>query len=296
MKTEYKTPETVAEIAAVFVSLTPMRDQMFKSRLSFWVDRYANKRLADLSPDDVDASLAELETVPSKTGKIKSGPTVNRYRMAMQSLIRFAKQKRLLPRGWVSPFADIPQHKENPGKVRFLTPEEEQRLMDAARLQSWVLLPLLIRLAIVTGLRRGALLALRWCDVELEGEAPFVTVERTKNGDAHVSPITPDLVQEFKRMRRVRTLDTDLIFVGKHFHIPHDFRHGFNEACKLAGLENVTFHTLRHTSCSRLAQAGVDILAIAEHAGHRSLTMTRRYSHLCIKGRANTINNVFAGA
>lgn len=88
-------------------------------------------------------------------------------------------------------------------------------------------------------------------------------------------------------MRRVKAMDTDLIFVGKHLNAPHDFRHGFNEACKMAGLEDVTFHTLRHTSCSRLAQAGVDILAIAEHAGHRSLSMTRRYSHLCIKGRAN---------
>ena len=95
-------------------------------------------------------------------------------------------------------------------------------------------------------------------------------------------------------MRRVKAMDTDLIFVGKHLNVPHDFRHGFNEACKMAGLEDVTFHTLRHTSCSRLAQAGVDILAIAEHAGHRSLSMTRRYSHLSIKGRANTINNVFA--
>ena len=95
-------------------------------------------------------------------------------------------------------------------------------------------------------------------------------------------------------MRRVRSEEGDLIFVGKHRDQPHDFRHGFNEACQLAGLDGVTFHTLRHTSCSRLAQAGVDILAIAEHAGHRSLTMTRRYSHLCIKGRANTINNVFA--
>ena len=166
--------------------------------------------------------------------------------------------------------------------------------MDAARLQTWVLLPLLIRLAIVTGLRRGALLGLRWGDVILDGDAPHVKVARTKNGDAHVSPITPDLVQEFKRMRRVKSDDGSLIFVGKHLNVPHDFRHGFNEACRLARLEGVAFHTLRHTSCSRLAQAGVDILAIAEHAGHRSLTMTRRYSHLCIKGRANTINNVFA--
>lgn len=296
MQIDFKTPKTVAEIGAVFMSLTPVRDPMLKTRLSYWLDRIGDKPLADVEPDDVDRILAELETTPSKNGRYKTGPTINRYRMAMQSLIRFARQKRLLPRGWVSPFADMPQHKENPGKVRFLSQEEEQKLMDAARLQSWVLLPLLIRLAIVTGLRRGALLGLRWADVVLDAEAPHVRVERTKNGDAHVSPITPDLVAEFKRMHRVRTMGDDLIFVGKHMSVPHDFRHGFNEACRLAGLEGVTFHTLRHTSCSRLAQAGVDILAIAEHAGHRSLTMTRRYSHLCIKGRASTINNVFSGA
>ena len=294
MKTAYQTPRTVAEIGAVFLSLTPMRDTMIKSRLGFWTERFGDKPLADLTPEDIDSALAELETVPGKNGKFKSGPTINRYRMALQSVIRFARQKRLLPRGWVSPLQDIPQHKENPGKLRFLTTEEEQRLMDAARLQSWVLLPLLVRLAIVTGLRRGALLALRWRDVVWDADVPHIAVERTKNGDAHVSPITPDLVQEFRRMRRIRSEEGDLIFVGKHRDQPHDFRHGFNEACKVAGLEGVTFHTLRHTSCSRLAQAGVDILAIAEHAGHRSLTMTRRYSHLCIKGRASTINNVFA--
>ena len=294
MKTEFQSPKTVAEIASVYLSLTPTRDHTLKTRLSFWVDRFGNKLLANLSPDDVDLGLAELETTPGKTGKVKSGPTVNRYRMALQSCIRFAKQKRLLPRGWVSPFQDIPQHKENPGKVRFLSPDEETLLMEAARLQSWVLLPLLIRLAIVTGLRRGALLALRWRDLMLDAESPHVAIERTKNGDSHISPITPDLVEEFKRMRRIRSDDSDLVFSGKNRDTPHDFRHGFMEACKAAGLENVTFHTLRHTSCSRLAQAGVDILAIAEHAGHRSLTMTRRYSHLCIKSRASTINNVFA--
>lgn len=225
---------------------------------------------------------------------MKSGPTRTGIGWLCKAVSGSPSKKRLLPRGWVSPFQDIPQHKENPGKLRFLTLEEEKRLMDAARLQSWVLLPLIIRLAIVTGLRRGALLALRWCDLALDGESPHVSVMRTKNGDSHVSPITPDLVEEFRRMRRVRSDDSDLIFSGKHRNVPHDFRHGFMEACKLAEPDNVTFHTLRHTKRSRMAQAGVDILAIAEHAGHRSLTMTRRYSHLCIKGRASTINNVFA--
>ena len=103
MKTEYESPRTVAEIAAVFLSLTPMRDPMIRPRLSFWIERFGAKPMAELTPDDVDAGLAELETEPGKNGKIKSGPTVNRYRMALQSAIRFAKQKRLLPRGWVSP-------------------------------------------------------------------------------------------------------------------------------------------------------------------------------------------------
>ncbi len=294
MQIEFQTPKTVGEIATVFSSLTPMRDTSHQARLMFWADRLGDMPLADVSPDDVDRLLAELETTPGPTGIIRSGPTINRYRMAMQGLIKFARQKRLLPRGWVSPFDNIPQHKENPGKLRFLTSEEEVRLMAAARLQSWPLLPLLIRTAIVTGLRRGALLGVRWCDVRLDAADPHIVVERTKNGSAHVSPLTAELAAEFRRMQRVKATGEALVFVGKHLHIAHDFRHGFSEACKTAGLEGVTFHTLRHTSCSRLAQAGVDILAIAEHAGHRSLTMTRRYSHLCIKGRASTVNRVFA--
>ena len=294
MQIEYQTPSTVGQIAAVYQSLTPCRDTSQKNRIAFWVDRIGNKPLADVSPDDVDHLLGELETAPGPSGRLRSGPTINRFRMAMQSLIKFARQKRLLPRGWVSPFDHIPQHKENPGKLRFLTSEEEARLMAAARLQSWPLLPLLIRTAIVTGLRRGALLGVRWCDVRLDADQPHIVIERTKNGDAHVSPLTTELAAEFRRMQRVKATGEALVFVGKHLHIAHDFRHGFGEACKLAGLEDVTFHTLRHTSCSRLAQAGVDILAIAEHAGHRSLTMTRRYSHLSIAGRASTVNRVFA--
>lgn len=294
MKTEYEAPKTVREIAAVFLSLSAGRDKNQKPRLEFWVERVGDTPLAELSPDDVDRLLAELETVPGPSGKLRSGPTINRYRMAMQGMIKFARQKRLLPRGWVSPFDHIPQHKESPGRLRFLSIEEEARLMTAARLQNWCLLPLLIRTAIVTGLRRGALLGIRWCDLRLDAEQPHVVIPRTKNGDTHVSPLTADLVAEFQRMRRIKVGEDTLVFCGKHLHVPHDFRHSFNEACKAAHIDGVTFHTLRHTSCSRLAQAGVDILAIAEHAGHRSLSMTRRYSHLSIKGRASMVASVFA--
>lgn len=42
----------------------------------------------------------------------------------------------------------------------------------------------------------------------------------------------------------------------------------------------VTFHTLRHTFCSHLAIQGETLQTIAELAGHKTLQMVKRYSHL----------------
>ena len=43
----------------------------------------------------------------------------------------------------------------------------------------------------------------------------------------------------------------------------------------------VVFHTLRHTYCSWLAKSGVPLFTIGELVGHKSVEMTKRYSHLC---------------
>jgi len=52
---------------------------------------------------------------------------------------------------------------------------------------------------------------------------------------------------------------------------------------KDAGIENFRFHDLRHTFASYLAMSGVSPLVIQELLGHKTLTMTKRYSHLSRK-------------
>lgn len=51
-------------------------------------------------------------------------------------------------------------------------------------------------------------------------------------------------------------------------------------AMKRAGVERFRWHDLRHTFASRLAQAGVPILAIKQFLGHTTLAMAMRYAHL----------------
>jgi integrase/recombinase XerD len=68
-----------------------------------------------------------------------------------------------------------------------------------------------------------------------------------------------------------------------------DVKHGFGSACREAKIHNLTFHDLRHTFGTRLADAGVDIVKIAELMGHLSIQTTRRYTHATDEGKRAAI-------
>ena len=54
----------------------------------------------------------------------------------------------------------------------------------------------------------------------------------------------------------------------------------FVPALARAGIENLHWHDLRHTFASRLVMKGVDLRTVQELMGHKTITMTLRYSHL----------------
>lgn len=58
-----------------------------------------------------------------------------------------------------------------------------------------------------------------------------------------------------------------------------DIKKGFAKACEEAGICNLRFHDLRHTTATRLGETGTDISTIAEYLGHTDLRMTARYTH-----------------
>ena len=75
--------------------------------------------------------------------------------------------------------------------MRFLTPEEEKAPDGCGPPAILGSVALLIRLAIVTGLRRGALLGLRWGDVILEGMRPRQRSNGPRTATRTFPPLTP---------------------------------------------------------------------------------------------------------
>jgi hypothetical protein len=51
------------------------------------------------------------------------------------------------------------------------------------------------------------------------------------------------------------------------------------KACRNAGLENVTWHTFRHTFASSLNSGGADLVTVKELLGHSDIKTTMRYAH-----------------
>lgn len=60
-------------------------------------------------------------------------------------------------------------------------------------------------------------------------------------------------------------------------------RYWFGSAIRAAKILSFSWHCLRHTFASRLVMAGVDIRTVQELMGHKTISMTVRYSHLAPK-------------
>jgi len=158
---------------------------------------------------------------------------------------------------------------------RWLTVEEEQDLLCFS--PPW--LRELIIFALNTGMRRGEILGLKWQDVDLA--RGVLVVMKSKNKERRTIPLNARvfelLVDKQSRMARSQ----ELVFPTSEntMRDERNLTRGFYLALKKAGIENLTFHDLRHTFATRLVQAGVDLYKVQRLLGHKSPVMTQRYAH-----------------
>lgn len=299
---------TLRELADTYMARYQGSDRQQATRLAWFVQYLGDKPAHEIDGDDIQDVLdalarrgrvhnrggASRETITLvATHKPLKPASINRYRTTIQAVLSWGRKRRLMPKGWVNPVGETERLPEDNVRTRYLSENEYTRLLKASKASYWRKLHVLIKLAVTTGARRGTLMGLKWSDVDLDGLRAFS--ERTKNGEPFVLVLQPDVAAELKSLRGASEAD-ELIFGGRNPYKPMNFEKAYRNALANAGIDGACFHTLRHTHASWLARQGAPLLAIADSLGHKSLEMTKRYSHLCVNTRAEMLSRVFAAA
>jgi integrase len=161
--------------------------------------------------------------------------------------------------------------KNKPGKGNHPWTEEEISTFEA-RHEIGTRERLAHDLLLYTAQRCGDVVRMGWQHVT----GDTISVTQKKTGTKLVIPIHPNL-----RLSLTSAPRTNMTFVmslrGSPFS-SHNFGNWFKKACRSAGLPHCSAHGLRHSSPTRLANAGCSISEIAAITGHKSLGLVAHYT------------------
>jgi len=144
--------------------------------------------------------------------------------------------------------------------------------------------------AVLTGLRRGELFALRWGALDFERKLIHVRESvyegqfdspKTRSSFRKI-PLGEALEEIFLRLRPINVAVGDLVFAsrkGTPLNPKNVLRRVIHPACERLGLPKVGWHDLRHTSATLLHER--EPLRMAQTIlGHSDLQTTLGYTHV----------------
>jgi integrase len=259
------------------------------------IPRLGQKKIGAITVEHVAALIRDLE----REGL--SSSTITNYLKPLNGTMTYALRRGLIG---VNPCAlltadDRPREKESK-PVHVWSDEELAALIESAESHAKQVAArydysALLRLASDTGLRLGELLGLRWEDFDREARVLHVRRQWTReavygptktNAGQRRIPISDQVVKFLTelRLRSDYSNDGDPVFASRKG-TPLGHRNvtarGFEPAAKLAGIERVTFHDVRHAFASRMIARGISSTVLAKVMGHESSAITERiYVHL----------------
>ena len=291
--------------------------QALESMTNFWQAYFGSKLIREITTSDLRRYLTHRAagTVPGRrTLRPLSVATVNNDIVAIRDFFTFAVNE-----GWIdrSPASGV---KRRPGaiknRVRSLTPQEEQALLEACRRAEPVtvtakrngggraggknarakstfkqprrvpdyLYPLTF-VALRCGFRRRTLLSIRWCDVDLKKRRWQIPGEYMKTRETYQAPVPKSVVAE---LNRYRSWLAESIGAESSYRLDHEERifglspdsdigRSFQSAVRRAGLDGLTFHDLRRCYLNRLRERGVPIDTAMRLTTHRSFQTVLKF-------------------
>jgi integrase len=213
-----------------------------------------------------------------------------------------------------NPLASVKQLKNADDKrVRYLSNEEEKRLMDALNSREIDIrqgtsssarksaptyqkgayadhLKPMVLVALNTGLRLGELTGMHWTQIS-HADPPQITVKAayvkmSKTRHIYLNKTLRATLQAWEAQQA----DTNgYVFATQSGERIKSVREEWLATIKAARVKDFRWHDMRHDFASKLVMAGADLNTVRELMGHSSLDMTLRYAHLAPEHKAAAV-------
>lgn len=232
------------------------------------IPKWGNRRLDSITTQDIQVYHGEVR-------KSHCASTANRHLALLSKMFSLAVDWKMLAE---NPCRSLKQFKEDNHRQRFLSADEVRRLVNAIEEESNKTAAAVLKLLLLTGMRREEGLRARWEHVDLENGNLFLP--RTKSGRGRyvvLNEVAVDLLASQPSRGK-----SPWVFPGadptKALVNPVK---AFSRIKVSAGIEpSFRIHDLRHSFASMMVNSGASLYSVQQLLGHSSPQMTQRYAHL----------------
>lgn len=216
-----------------------------------------------------------------------SPKTVTDILSLLNQILSFARNK-----GYFAGTFNIAKPKSQTKTYNILSFEEQKTLAKYLQINTTPA-KLGVLISLYTGIRLGELCALKWSDIDIPNGTLKIdkTIQRIKNTDKYSKTKTRIIIDKPKSQKSIRVIplpsfllkelsvnqsnDSCYILTGNNKYVePRTYQTIFKKMLKEAGLNDINFHTLRHTFATRAIEQGFDVKALSEILGHSSVKFT----------------------
>jgi len=224
-------------------------------------------------------------------GKPLSAKTVADILGVLKAILRYGEEN-----GYPVPPCDCIKYPPQKNATISILSESERIKIEQLLANSEDTLCLGILFTLYTGVRIGELCGLRWEDIDFAAGTVHIrrTVERIANLDQHTQQKTKVIISEPKTENAVREIplpsflakllsdgrksdDCYLLTGTPKPTEPHQYYVRYRKFLQRNGVENHTFHALRHTFATRCVELGFDTKSLSEILGHSNVTTTLKF-------------------
>lgn len=255
-----------------------------------------------------------------RTKKLQGGlqpATINRAVAALRGVLSRAVEWNIIQEHPFSNLKSLPV--DNTPNVRYLTPNEEIRLLTALerrdeelkeargrgnqhrQTRGYTLLPNLdlctfadrltpmVMLSLKTGMRQGELFELTWSDIDFSNHVITIRAEVSKSRRTNHIPLSPTAITVLEAWREQAPQPNGRVFPSDEGGRLNNVHRSWYSLLKKAEIANFRWHDMRHHFASTLVMKGVPLNTVRELCGHSDITTTLRYAHLAPDHKAEAV-------